>query len=466
MSLLKAVVEHRDQAAFTELCERYRKRAFAVASRILCDHALAEDAVQDVMISIWRSPNSAMPKGDVEDWILRIVTNKSLYLRRSKRNSAKREERMATQQSRAQTAIIDDAEIDELKSKLRKEINELPELERDVLVCSYCTKMTHREIARLINVPQRTVTDKIHAAVERLRSNLLKAGVVAVAPLLCRESIFEALTAGHDCPPGMMERMMERLARPEVSRRAKVAKSAGSAWTPVVAGLLIAGVATAVFILNRPTAPTTTTSTAPVSAQAKDDSKGPSFFKEWNFSEKSELDGIKVTSRNWVWGRPFGRGAISSNNGEPISLVLPNNVDRCCIKVSVVGTSNSPTLSSGVTWMAGLNIPHSRTWQEPVTTKYERVAVVGWTYIFLRNSCLVTDNEGNLSSLLKYDKDWAGDQIALRTTNLAVEKITLQSLSEQEAANVFAKFQSELEALVKKTPLENAAQDIPAGAMK
>jgi RNA polymerase sigma-70 factor (ECF subfamily) len=479
MSLLKAIAQRRDQAAFTEFCERYRRRAFGVASRILCDHGLAEDAVQDVMITIWRTSNSALPKGDVEDWILRIVTNKSLYLRRSKRNAAKKEERMATEKTRTQTAAIDEAEINDLKSKLREEISRLPELERDVLVCSYCTKMTHREIAQLVDIPQRTVTDKIHAAVERLRLNLLRAGVVAVAPLLCKDSLFEVLTTGHDCPPGMMDRLMERLARPEteaakqMSRRIKT-KAAGTAWTPIAAGLLIAGIATVAFMQNKPTvSPSTapTHPTPPAIVQVEDNAKAsPSaqapISQEWNFAEKSDLDGIKVTSRNWVWGHPFGRGAMSSSNSEPVSLVLPNNVDHRCLKLSISGTSNSPQMSSGVSWMNGLAIPHSRIWQARPKTRYESVAKVGWTYIFSHNSILVTNCDGDFCSMTQFDNNWAGDRIVIRITNLTVEKITLQSISEQEVANVFAKFRSELEALPKTASLENDPQVVPVEAMK
>ena len=54
ISLLMAISQHRDSEAFTQLCERHRGRAFNAAFRILRDQALAEDAVQDAMLSIWR----------------------------------------------------------------------------------------------------------------------------------------------------------------------------------------------------------------------------------------------------------------------------------------------------------------------------------------------------------------------------------------------------------------------------
>ena len=54
ISLLKAISQRRDSEAFTQLCKRHRGRAFNTAFRILRDQALAEDAVQDAMLSIWR----------------------------------------------------------------------------------------------------------------------------------------------------------------------------------------------------------------------------------------------------------------------------------------------------------------------------------------------------------------------------------------------------------------------------
>jgi transposase len=110
ISLLMAIAQQRDRAAFAELHERYQKRTFNQAFRILRDRTLAEDAVQESMLSVWHSAKTVQSDWNAEDWILRIVTNKSLQIERGRGRRAKREESIATERSRFIEAF--DAEID------------------------------------------------------------------------------------------------------------------------------------------------------------------------------------------------------------------------------------------------------------------------------------------------------------------------------------------------------------------
>ena len=61
--LLTAIAQRRDRVAFTQLCERYRNHVYSHAFRILRNTALAEDAVQEAMLSIWLAKTN-QPTGD------------------------------------------------------------------------------------------------------------------------------------------------------------------------------------------------------------------------------------------------------------------------------------------------------------------------------------------------------------------------------------------------------------------
>ena len=246
ITLLAAVAHQRDETAFDELCERHQRPMFSVAFRILRNAALAEDAVQEALLSIWLA-KSAHPKGDTKDWILKIVIHKSIDLRRSRTQSAKREERLAMEQSRSEAAFPENVDADETCAVLRHHIDQLPELERTLLACSYCTSLSHREIARLVGIPDRTVTDKIHQALDRLRMDLTKAGVAAVVPLLSRGNLFEAMATGQECPSGMTERLKKRIRNHESTL--KSARSVSTVNSAIVTALILAGAAA--FILYR-----------------------------------------------------------------------------------------------------------------------------------------------------------------------------------------------------------------------
>src|SRR5205807_503213 len=92
---------------------------------------------------------------------------------------------------------------EEQLAALRNQFDNLTQLESEVLVCHYVAGMSQRQIAEAVGIHKSTVNDKIHQALDHLRKNLAQAGVAAVLPLLSAESIFEAVTTGYSCPPGL-----------------------------------------------------------------------------------------------------------------------------------------------------------------------------------------------------------------------------------------------------------------------
>src|SRR5438045_3337326 len=85
ISLMRAIVQQRDQTAFTALFERHREHAYNFAFRILQDSALAQDAVQEAMLSIWLSSKPIPADADAGAWILKSVTSKSFNLLRNRK---------------------------------------------------------------------------------------------------------------------------------------------------------------------------------------------------------------------------------------------------------------------------------------------------------------------------------------------------------------------------------------------
>jgi RNA polymerase sigma-70 factor (ECF subfamily) len=242
ISLLRAVAQSRDQAAFKELYERHRERAFNYAFQILQDSALAQDAVQEAMLSIWLSAKLIPPEGDAVAWILGKVSTKSQNLRCVRKRRAKREERAAMERGSSEPAVAENVERKESIAALRNQINELPELERTLVAFCYGASMTHRKIGELVGIPHQRVTEKIQQALDRLRAGLTKAGVAAVVPLVSAQNLFEAMTTGHECPPGLASAMvMSAIA----SSGTKAAKSGGLVWIAGTIAVVAAGAAIA-----------------------------------------------------------------------------------------------------------------------------------------------------------------------------------------------------------------------------
>jgi RNA polymerase sigma-70 factor, ECF subfamily len=84
LSLLRQA-RHGDLAAFTTLVERYQRRIYGLAWRILGQRQDAEDVVQQTFLAALEHLDSFREESTVATWLLRIATNAALKELRKRR---------------------------------------------------------------------------------------------------------------------------------------------------------------------------------------------------------------------------------------------------------------------------------------------------------------------------------------------------------------------------------------------
>src|ERR1044071_5451631 len=79
-----------EQSALAELYDRYGRPAYGLALRIVRDEALAEDAVQEGFLALWRTASRFVPeRGKASTWILTLVHRRAVdAVRREQRRRA------------------------------------------------------------------------------------------------------------------------------------------------------------------------------------------------------------------------------------------------------------------------------------------------------------------------------------------------------------------------------------------
>src|SRR2546426_10430912 len=78
---LVALAARSEQLALAELYDRFGRPAYGLALRILRDEALAEDAVQEAFLSVWRTAARFMPeRARAATWILTFVHRRAVDL--------------------------------------------------------------------------------------------------------------------------------------------------------------------------------------------------------------------------------------------------------------------------------------------------------------------------------------------------------------------------------------------------
>src|SRR4051795_3403568 len=87
---LVALAARQEEPALAELYDRYGRPAFGLALRILRDESLAEDAVQEAFLAIWRTAQRFVPeRGKASTWILTLVHRRAVdVVRREQRRRA------------------------------------------------------------------------------------------------------------------------------------------------------------------------------------------------------------------------------------------------------------------------------------------------------------------------------------------------------------------------------------------
>jgi len=79
--LMQLVAEARDRNAFVELFKRYAGRVKAFLIRAGASPDMADEAAQDVMVSLWRRAGQYDPtKAGVSTWIFAIARNRRIDL--------------------------------------------------------------------------------------------------------------------------------------------------------------------------------------------------------------------------------------------------------------------------------------------------------------------------------------------------------------------------------------------------
>jgi RNA polymerase sigma-70 factor (ECF subfamily) len=175
--LVLAISRYRQDA----LAEAYRRHAgavFALAKRLLRDAALAEEIVQEVFLRIWNAPERFDPdRGALRSYLLAQCHGRSVDLLRSDTSRRLREERDARRTAEKgydlEREVLDLSVAERVKDALAT----LPEGEREAIALAYFGGHTYREVADLLDQPEGTVKSRIRSGLQRLRRELVGAGI-------------------------------------------------------------------------------------------------------------------------------------------------------------------------------------------------------------------------------------------------------------------------------------------------
>lgn len=161
-----------NEAAFTEIYNRYWEILFAIAYKRLRDIQFAENVVHDVLVSLWHNRERAS------------ITSLKAYLATAVKymiiaHFKKEQRHHAYQQQMAHVlSPADNIDLEEslhykrILDLLKEEVENLPDKCRLIFKCSREKHMPVKDIAQMLNLSSSTIENQLNKALGTLRNRL------------------------------------------------------------------------------------------------------------------------------------------------------------------------------------------------------------------------------------------------------------------------------------------------------
>ena len=172
---LIALVARGDDTAFAELYDRIGRVAYGIALRILRDERLAEDAVQEGFLAVWRSAATfRAERAKASTWVVTLVHRRAVdIVRREERRRAEPLEPVTGQDAPDPAGSAEDeAWLGFERERVLGALAALPDAQRESLELAYYGGYSQSELAEMLGVPIGTIKSRMFAGLARLRALL------------------------------------------------------------------------------------------------------------------------------------------------------------------------------------------------------------------------------------------------------------------------------------------------------
>lgn len=168
--------------AMEPLYQRYNRILYSLAYRMVSDHQIAEDLLQDAFLSVWRRADSySLQAGAVRSWLISILHHRTIdYLRSQRRRSSTKESTLDDVEQDEQLAfpdVWDEAWRSVQSAQVRAAMLKLSPEQRQVIELAYFQGWTHSEISEGYKIPLGTVKARMRLGLMHLKHTLQQMGL-------------------------------------------------------------------------------------------------------------------------------------------------------------------------------------------------------------------------------------------------------------------------------------------------
>lgn len=162
LALLRRIAD-RDEAALETLYQRYGSELLSALALMLHDPTAAEDALQVVMLTVWRKAATFRGESAVATWLHAIARRQAMSANRKFPNA-----QPIPDEDLLMADAPDDGD-DSDHEALRVAMRRLPDIERRAIDLIYAQELTIAQAADRLGIPVNTVKSRLLRARQALR---------------------------------------------------------------------------------------------------------------------------------------------------------------------------------------------------------------------------------------------------------------------------------------------------------
>jgi RNA polymerase sigma-70 factor, ECF subfamily len=161
---------------FTILFNKYKKRIYNYALKMLNDKMRADDIVQDVFIKLFENLNNIHNKQSIQFWLFKTARNEMMSFLRNTKNKKFITEVVDIENFEIEnkTSLADEIENTELKKLILNELEVMNEDFSEVFILKEYSGLSYKEIASLLEIDEDLVKSRLYKARQKLINKISK----------------------------------------------------------------------------------------------------------------------------------------------------------------------------------------------------------------------------------------------------------------------------------------------------
>lgn len=149
------------------LMDAYQSRLYWHIRRMIVDHDLAQDILQETFIKVYQNFHQFKQNSLLYTWLYRIATNESLQQLQKLKKMQKTDENA---EYYLQNLVADNVEndADKIQILLQKAIQSLPEKQKLVFTMRYYDELPYEELSKILDMSVGTLKTNYHYARQKI----------------------------------------------------------------------------------------------------------------------------------------------------------------------------------------------------------------------------------------------------------------------------------------------------------